>query len=463
MRTLALLRLAVLPVAFCWSAPARAQVTEAERVVARELFKEGDELQRVGRFTEALDKFQRAEGAYSAPTNVLRIAECQAALGKLVESTESYRAIVRTPLPAGAPQAFRAAIEQAKGELGQVEPRVPKLIVRVGPRGEDDPSANAKRTLLIDGQRVSSALIGEPIPLDPGIHRVRVSSGVDRVPAGAGNAPSGVDHVPAGAGNAAFEQDVLLKERETTTVIATLKPAVDLAHPPPPLPDLPAAPIARSTPDPPSAPPPYALPPPPPLIADRDVGAGPRLSSTGLLVGGHLGWEMAVGAFPLDAATKADANIVAAGGLAYAVEGGLRFARHWYVGLTFEHAELAHGDLTATGVTDASSSTTVAEGLVGFIGNPDRVSFYGELGAGIRWFNFTETFGRSPRSASYNNGELGLGIGMWLPVGHTLRLLPKITLGIGSFDPGGSGARSAASQGHAFWMLGASGFYNLDL
>src|ERR1700691_20763 len=101
MRTLRLLMLLALPgaaAALSWSTPARAQVTESERAAARQLFKEGDELQRAGKFTEALDKFQRAQQAFSAPTNVLRIAECDAALGKLVESAEAYRAVARTAL-----------------------------------------------------------------------------------------------------------------------------------------------------------------------------------------------------------------------------------------------------------------------------------------------------------------------------------------------------------------------------
>src|SRR5579862_8974161 len=83
------------------SPQALAQVSDAERAGARELFKEGDQLQRAGHFAEALDKFQRAQQVFAAPTNVLRIAECNAALGRLVESAESYRAVVRSPLPTG--------------------------------------------------------------------------------------------------------------------------------------------------------------------------------------------------------------------------------------------------------------------------------------------------------------------------------------------------------------------------
>ena len=93
------------------SAPLLAQVSDAERAAARDLFKEGDELQRAGKFADALDKFQRAERAYDAPTNVVRIAECQAALGRLVESAETYRSALRAPLPPGSPQAFQTAMD----------------------------------------------------------------------------------------------------------------------------------------------------------------------------------------------------------------------------------------------------------------------------------------------------------------------------------------------------------------
>src|SRR5580658_6077538 len=134
MRTLRLLSLLAVPCvagALSWSAPARAQVTEAERAAARQLFKEGDELQRAGKLAEALDKFQRAQQVFSAPTNMLRIAECDAGLGRLVEAAEAYRALVRTPLPAGSPPAFQAAVDQAQGELAQIEPRIPKVLIKV--------------------------------------------------------------------------------------------------------------------------------------------------------------------------------------------------------------------------------------------------------------------------------------------------------------------------------------------
>jgi hypothetical protein len=440
MRTLAFLATPALLLTLAWSPPLWGQVTDAERAAARELFKEGDDLQRAGKMAEALDKFQRAQKVYSAPTNELRIAQCQAALGRLAESAESYRTVLRMPLPAGSPPAFQAAVDQAKTELAQVEPRVPKLVVQVAP-------TNANPQLLIDGQSVSAALVGEPLPLDPGTHRVRVVA----------------------QGFSSSDQDAVLREHETTTVVATLKPLAPLAPsssatlPPPPSPV--AAPPQATGPTPePGAPPPY-IPPPPPRIAEREVTPSQSASRLGILAGAHIGWAIGTGGFPVGV-TRVEASTVAGGGPAYGLEGGLRFARHWYVGLIFEHAELTHGDLSATlpKVTDASSSTNVLAAMIAFIVNPDRTSFYGEIGVGTRWFDFTEKFqnGRD-QTGSYNGAELDLGIGLWLPLGSSIRLLPKMTLGIGGFDtPSPLAGVSANSQGHTFFLIGVTGLFNLD-
>ncbi len=423
-----------------WAAPARAQVSDAERAVARQLFLDGDALQRAGKFSEALDKFQRAESAYSAPTNVLRIAECQAALGELVESAESYRSALRMPVAPGSPAALQAAVAQARGELAQVEPRVPQLIVLVSPAGAQGAD------IQIDGQHVSSALLGEPIPLDPGDHRVQVSA----------------------PGFLTFAQAVSLKEHETSSVSVTLRPVANTAPaPPPPLPSAPPAPESAPPPQPAPvaivpAPPPYQVPPPAQIPADRDVSGAqpPRVS---LLFGAHLGWEVAAGKLPTDTGPALDTSTVATSGFAYALEGGLSFARHFYLGLNLEHAQLGHGDLSSlpNNVTDASASTTLLGAVIGFVGNLERPSFYGEIGAAIRWLSLTETTGTTEVPLGYSSGELTLGLGVWVPLGPAVRLLPKITLGIGSCDtPQGS---VSSAEGHSFAMLGLAGYYNLEL
>jgi hypothetical protein len=438
MRTLRLLFFLAVPCAASalgWSTPAQAQVTESERAAARQLFKEGDELQRAGKFVEALDKFQRAQQVFSAPTNVLRIAECDAALGHLVASAESYRALVRTPLPAGSPAAFQAAVDQARGELAQVEPRVPRLVVQVEPANVPGPQ------LQIDGQAVPAALFGEPFPLDPGPHKVLVYA----------------------SGYVSAEQSVVLKERETRSLQVPLKPIAGVTYAPG---SAPPPPVTTDTPPP--TEPAQGIPPPPPAIVDANApGAVRKRPRVALILGLHLGLELPAGQIPAPNGTAINTTDASAGGFAYALDGGLRFARYGYIGLTVEHAGLGAGKNPSSvdQSAQALSSNTTALGLVvGIIANPDRVSFFGEIGAQARWYSLSWTNPQGNQSASYSGGELLLGMGLWIPAGHTFRLLPEVTGGVGAFSPPtGSASGDTSSPGHGFVMLGIGGLFNIDL
>ncbi len=436
-----------------WSPGASAQVSDAERGAARELFKSGDELQRAGRFAEALDKFQRAQLVFRAPTNLLRVAECDAALGRLVESAEAFREVVRTPLAPGAPAAFQAAVEQARAELTQVEPRVPRLAVLVQPPGV--PNAQ----LQIDGQPVSGALIGEPLPLDPGPHKVLV-----RAP-----------------GYSSAEQQIVLAERETKTAILSLKavpgapegasqvpPPAPPVAPPPPAP-APAPAGATAAPTPPA--PPLPAPAPGPDLQPPAL----KKSRLGFMVGAHLGAVVPGGSVPTAGlpfptlvtgnSTTVSTTSLASGGFAYGLDGGLRFLRQWYVGLDLEHAGLGggHPNQVGAGVASVGADTTLFQVVLALVADPDKPSFYGEVGLGGRWLHVTETpGGGSSKSSTYGSGEVTLGAGVWLPGGRNFRLVPKASISVGSFGSKDAGGTSSSTE-HVFVMLGIAGFYNSDL
>ncbi len=403
---------------------ASAQVSDGERAGARELFMQGDALQRDGHFTEALDKFQRAQQVYGAPTNVLRIAECDAALGRLVESAEAYREVLRTPLPPGAPPAFQGAVEQARAELSQVEPRIPKLTVRVQPVGVQGPQ------MQIDGQNVPAALLGEPVPLDPGTHKISVIA----------------------PGYAMTEGAIELKEHETKTAAVNLNaiPGVTYA---PATAAAPAPPRAEAAADPP------APPPPPP-----DAAAEPRHSSLGLLFGLHLGAEGAAGTVPNSQGNDyVSASDYASGGVSFGLDGAFRFGRRWMVGLTVDHAGLNSGNTAAT-----SSNTTLLAANIAFTTNPDRVGFYAELGVGERWFTEHDARTGTRSSIGFQDAAFDLGLGIWIPAGRYVRILPKFTVSLSSLkqtNDSGSGDSGTSDDANVVtvWTLGVSGFYNLDL
>ncbi len=429
--------------------PAFAQVNDAERAAARELFREGDELQRATRFDEALAKFQRAEQLYSAPTNQLRIAECDAALGRLAESAEAYRTVLRSPLPPRSPAAFQAAVEQARAELEQVEPRVPKLTIVL------QPATVAHPILEVDVQTVPAALLGETVPLDPGSHRIAISA----------------------PGYLRAEQVVVLKEGETRVASVSLAPAPVLAAAPVPpsasrvgpspagtvIPVRPA-PVAAEPP----APAPFAAtepPPPPPVVFERP-NANRRLSSKGFLLGAHLGGEWMNGTVPLSTGGATDATNLLAGGVSYGLDVGFRFARHWIAGLTLDHAN--YTTRTTQEFTTTNAYSTLFGAVIGATVNPDRTSFYGEAGLAVRWLTV-----RGTDDGTFSGPEFELGLGIWVPVGRAERHLPKATVTLG--DLSGSNSAPAmtgmpahadtnrSTTGHAIFALVLTGFYNIDL
>ena len=444
---------------FFWSAPAHAQVSDSERAAARQLFTEGNELQKAEKYAEALDKFVRAQNVFGAPTNLLHIAECQDKLGKLVESAESYRTVIRTPLPPGSPPVFQQAVEQAKTELAQLEPRVPKVKIEVTPANA------ASLEVRLNGQAIHAALIGEPLPLDPGTHKILVFA----------------------PGYASNEQTVTLKERDAKTLTFALKATSSgIAYGPGALPP-PPPPVSGPGSETPRTSDSGTRPPPPP---DTWV-APPKPAERSILVGARLGVDIPSGNFTGETSGSTDDKIgnTAAMGGAVGVEAGVRFAKNFYGGLVYEFASFGRGDKLG-GPANASVTASTTSNLLGatlaYISSPDGVGFYGEVGVGYRIFSQSTqvqlpgggtTLDSSP---TYTGSELLLGAGLFIKAGTSVRILPKATFGIGSFSkqggncdptvsvacvPGKSDeSRSITnSSSHAFIFLGVGGFYNIDL
>src|SRR4030095_4862585 len=100
----------------------------------------------------------------------LREARSLEKLGQLVQAAEAYVRTTRAELGENSPQAFKDAVEQAQAELAKLRPRIPQLkIVIRGTKPEDV-------KLTLDGQTVSTALIGISRPVNPGEHRLIAST-----------------------------------------------------------------------------------------------------------------------------------------------------------------------------------------------------------------------------------------------------------------------------------------------
>jgi hypothetical protein len=154
------------------SRPAAAQESQdqaANIAAARSLGIEGVQLAEAGKCDQAIEKLNRAESLYHAPTILDRLGECQVKVGQIVLGTENLNRVVREQLPANAPKAFRDAQTRAQKALDAALPRIGHLTVNVEPK-------EAKITVTVSDMAVPSALLGVERPTDPGTHEVVASA-----------------------------------------------------------------------------------------------------------------------------------------------------------------------------------------------------------------------------------------------------------------------------------------------
>jgi hypothetical protein len=152
------------------AATSRAEEGQAESVAAaRSLGIQGVQLADAGKCPEAIEKLERAESLYHAPTILVRLGECRVNVGQVVQGTEDLNRVVREVLPANAPKAFHDAQDRAQKVLAAATPKIARLTVKVDP-------PDAKPTVTVSGKQIPAALIGVERPTDPGAHEVAASA-----------------------------------------------------------------------------------------------------------------------------------------------------------------------------------------------------------------------------------------------------------------------------------------------
>ncbi len=145
--------------------------TDDDRAGARVAATEGVKAINEKRWADAADLFSRAESLVHSPVHLLYLARAQEKLGKLVKARENYNRIIREKYPADAPDAFRQAQTSAQQEVGGLEGRLAAITVKLdGEKGTV--------TVTMDGEKVPPALVGLPLPVDPGAHTF-VAAGTD--------------------------------------------------------------------------------------------------------------------------------------------------------------------------------------------------------------------------------------------------------------------------------------------
>lgn len=142
----------------------------SDTALARTLGSEGVQLADAGNCAAAIEKLDRAEKLYHAPTILGRLGECQVSVGKLVAGTETLQRVVRESLPPRAPKAFVDAQARAQKVLDATLPKLAKLKIHV------DAPPGTNLTVTQDGDPISSAALDLDRPADPGVHKVEVSA-----------------------------------------------------------------------------------------------------------------------------------------------------------------------------------------------------------------------------------------------------------------------------------------------
>ena len=148
---------------FAVAQPSAWAQSDDDRAGARVAATEGVKAVNEKRWADAADLFTRAESLVHSPVHLLYLARAQEKLGHLVKAHENYNKILREKYGPEAPDAFRQAQTSAQQESTGLDARLAAITVKLdGEKGAV--------TVTMDGEKVPPALIGLPLPVDPGSH-----------------------------------------------------------------------------------------------------------------------------------------------------------------------------------------------------------------------------------------------------------------------------------------------------
>lgn len=164
--------LAVLALVASLTRPALAadRTTEEDRVVARELFFDGQEKRRAGDLEGAYLDLAAADGIMGVPTTALRLAEVQIARGHLVEAHEALERALRYTSAQPLPGAFIKAQAAARSLEAKLRPRLASVEITIAGVATEGPVV-----VSIDNHALPQAALTQPYLVDPGRHNVTLA------------------------------------------------------------------------------------------------------------------------------------------------------------------------------------------------------------------------------------------------------------------------------------------------
>jgi hypothetical protein len=145
--------------------------SSSERVVARNLGYSGIEAYQSGLYAVASERLEKAYAVLHVPSLGLWAARALAKQGRLLEAADRYAEVTQLEISSGDEAVQRKAIADAQTELEQTRQQLPGIIIRIRGASPNDAA------LRIDGRLVSTGLVGEVTPVNPGKHSVELKAG----------------------------------------------------------------------------------------------------------------------------------------------------------------------------------------------------------------------------------------------------------------------------------------------
>ncbi|MCC7536611.1 MAG: hypothetical protein IT379_10380, partial [Deltaproteobacteria bacterium] len=134
----------------------------ADLAQARELFRQGVDRLRASEWSQACDLLRRSNELVEVAQTHLNLAVCSGMLGRILDQSEHLRAFLRLAGPDIDPE----RIEEARRTVESLEPRIPRIVVRVRGTPEEGFQVSVDRSVL------PRAAWGTPRPVNPGQVRI---------------------------------------------------------------------------------------------------------------------------------------------------------------------------------------------------------------------------------------------------------------------------------------------------
>lgn len=157
--------------AVCTFARSGLAQSDSDRATARRIATAGVEAYEQHDYALAVEKLEKAFDILKAPSVALWLARALRQNGQLVAAAERFAEAGRLPIDRGTAAVQAAAQRDAAAELEALTPQIPLLVVQV------PGVAASELTMSVDGRALSSAVVGEQQPVDPGKHHIEVRRG----------------------------------------------------------------------------------------------------------------------------------------------------------------------------------------------------------------------------------------------------------------------------------------------